>query len=330
MQKMKTLTILIFMLVHCLSLGQDKASYIEYHKQCRLAEQYFLQDSLHKCFETYNNVFEAYDMLFPRDCFMASQMAHKQQKDSLAVEYILKAIPLGLNPLFFTEDSSQTNAPKLNQLKKSKYWHKVSLQHDSLYQIYSKRVDWPLKNKLMSMVRIDQDSRAKNNKWFNRFFRKGLEKDFDRLNHEDINVLDSVFKIKGYPGPWLIGIGDSLHYQTEYASFNNANLSGLIDIILYHNDSVFIKYGDFLFKEIEYGHIHPRTYAMIRDFRDRHLVKKDENQKMYYNIWWKRENFTDEEFSQHCYDIGCPTKQHLRNLYQKLGKGYDVFFYPFR
>ena len=325
----KTLS-LIFILLSILSIGQENISYIEYHKKCRLAEQYFIKSDTSKCFETYNEIFETFELLFPRDCFIASQIAHKLKNDSLSIEYILNGIKFGLRPEFLLEDSTKISASNLISLTRGQYWNKITNNRDSLIGIYNQHINWNLKNDLMSMIRIDQDWRRKNNKWFNRNFRKGLEKKYSLVNNQHMVYLDSIFKIHGYPGSWQTGIGDSLYYETNYGAFNNSNLNELPDIILYHNDSAYIKYGQFLFEEIDKGHIHPRTYAMIRDFSERHLIKKDKNEKMYYNIWWKRDNYTKEEFELHCSEIGCPTKQHLRNLYKKLGEGYDIFWSPFR
>jgi len=330
LHKMKISLILLILLVSICSLGQENVSYIEYHKNCRKAEKLFLNDSLKECFETYSNTFDKFEILFPRDCFMASQFAHKSKNDSLAIVYILKGMQFGLNPDFFSKDSTKIYPKKMFYLKNSVYWTKISEQKDSLFNIYNQKIDWNLKNELMNMIRIDQNWRVKNNKWFNRTFRKYLEKKFNIINNQHMEYLDSIFKEIGYPGTWLTGIGDSLREETNYASFFNSNLNELPDIILYHNNSVYLKNGDFLFNEINNGHIHPRTYAMIRDFSDRHLVKKDKNENMYYNIWWERDNYTDEEFEQHSNEIGCPTKQHLRDLNTKLGKGYDIFWSPFR
>jgi len=185
-----------------------------------------------------------------------------------------------------------------------------------------------LKQTIIDLYKIDQKWRKLNNKWFNRNFRKGLENKFDLINKKHILFLDSIFRIKAYPGIWLIGVGNSI--DSINPSLNNSNLSEMSKIFLYHYDSAYINYNSFLKSEIDKGHISPRTYAMIRDFRDRHLVRNDDIERMYYNIWWKRTNYTEQEFKYHCNSIGCPTKQSLRELNKKLGKAYDVFWYPFR
>ena len=328
---MNRLLSLFLIFVATLSFSQQNEQYIEYHKNCRLAEQHFIEQDTIQCLNTYTKVFSDFELLFPRDCFMAAQIAHKMKHDSLAVQFICKGIPFGLSPEFFSNDSSKTIASNMYQLSKTKYWKKIELLQDSLTILYNKSINWNLKTEIMNMVKVDQDWRGKNNKWFNRNFRKGLEKKFQIVNNKHMTYLDSIFKTLGYPGSWLIGIGDSLLYdETTYAAFNNSNLNESTNIILFHNDSAYVKHGDFLLTEINKGHIHPRTYAMIRDFRDRHLVKKDKDEEMFFNIWWKRDNFTKEEFEIHCYEIGCPTKNHLRNLSNSLGKGYDIFWYPFR
>lgn len=321
---------LLFLPIVSICHGQNSQSYVAYHQSCRQAEQLFLDDSLDKCFQLYARVFSTYDVLFPRDCFMAAQFAHKVGEDSLSVEFLIDAIPFGLQSRMLYLDTAHHPYFAMQSVVQSIYFSKLLRLEDSLSTLYKKSVDWQLKAEITEMVRIDQDWRRRNNKWFNRNFRRGLERPFEKVNDGQMSYLDSIFSTKGYPGSWLIGVGDSQYYETNYPSFNNVNLSEMTNIMLYHSDSAFVKHGAFLFSEIDKGHIHPRTYALIRDFRDRHLIRKDKKELMHYNVWWQRNNYSTEEFKQHCHEIGCPTKQHLRELYKKLGNGYDVFWYPFR
>lgn len=320
---MKIYLIPFIILFNCSLFSQTNKDFVSYHQTCRQAERFFIDSTYTKCFQTYDSLFNAYDFLFPRDCFTAAQFAAKIGKDSLAVEFLKKGVPFGLNADFIFK----TNPSLLiSKVQKTKYWKSYLADFSSLRQQYINRVDWKLKKQLHQMVAVDQKWRIKINKWFNRTFRKGLEKKFDIVNKRHVDFLDSVFKIKGYPGIWLTGIGDS----TDIAFNNNANLSEIFSVIIYHHDSSYVKYGDFLKKEIANGHIHPRTYAMIRDFNDRFLVKREKDQKMYYNIWWEAENFSEQEFEQHCHAIGCPTKKHLRQLYKAGGQNFDNFWFPFR
>ncbi len=303
--------------------SQIDKDFVLYHQTCRKAEIFFIDSNYTKCFVTYDSLFKAYDFLFPRDCFTAGQLAFKIGKDSLAVEFLKKGVPFGLNAdLIFKTNPSLL----ISNVQKTKYWKSYLVDFSYLRQQYINRVDWKLKKQLYQMVALDQKLRIKNNKWFNRIFRKGLEKKFDIVNKRHVNFLDSVFKTKGYPGIWLTGVGDS----TDIAFNNNVNLSEIFSVILYHHDGTYLKYGDFLKKEIGNGHIHPRTYAMVRDFQDRFLVKHEKDQKMYYNIWWEAKNYSEHEFEQHCQVIGCPTKQHLRQLNKVVGNEVDIFWTPFR
>jgi hypothetical protein len=101
-------------------------------------------------------------------------------------------------------------------------------------------------------------------------------------------------------------------------------------VIFYHYDSAYTDNADFLKSEISNGHIHPRTYAMITDFHDRFAVRKDKDQKMYYNIWWEAKNYSEKEYEQHCREIGCPSKNHMRALSKAAGRSIEVYWYPLR
>lgn len=320
---MKIYLILFIISFNYSLFSQTNENYILYHQSCRKAEKQFIDSNYTKCFVTYDSLFKAYDFLFPRDCFTAGQLAFKVGKDSIAVEFLKKGVPFGLNAdLIFNADTSLL----ISKIRETKYWASYTAEFPSLRQRYINRIDWKLKRQLYQMVSVDQKWREKNNKWFNRTFRKDLEKQFNIVNKRHINFLDSVFKIKGYPGIWLTGIGDS----TNIAFNNNGNMSEIFSVILYHYDSANVKYGDFLKREITNGHIHPRTYAMVRDFQDRFLVKHEKDQKMYYNIWWEATNYNEQEYEQHCQAIGCPTKKHLRQLSRAGGKNVDIFWWPFR
>lgn len=313
----------LFIALKFVMLSQTNKNYILYHQSCRYAEKLFIDSNYTKCFITYDSIFNAYDILFPRDCFIASQLAFKTGKDSIAIEFLKKAVPFGLNAeLIFKMDTSLY----ISKIRNSKYWENYMKHFPKLRQKYINSVDWTLKKQLYNIVQIDQQWRVKNNKWFNRTFRKSLEKKFNQINKKHISFLDSVFVIRGYPGIWLTGVGDS----SDISFNNNNNLSEIFFVILYHHDSTYIKYGEFLKNEIINGHIHPRTYAMIRDFQDRFSVKQKKDQKMFYNIWWEAINFSSSEFERHCYEIGCPTKEHLRKLYKAGGENVDVFWWPYR
>lgn len=321
---MKSIYFLILLLVFTnFSIGQKSENYIQYHQNCRKAEQYFIQSDYIKCINLYDSIFNQFDFLFPRDCYLAAQIAKKAGNDSLAVIFLMKGVPFGLNAeLIFSLDSIHT----ISKISKSKYWQLYLNEYDSLRNLYITRIDWKLKSKLIEIVKEDQSWRVRNNKWFNRTFRHGLEKKFEIVNYNHTLFLDSVFKTKGYPGIWLIGVGD-----TSKPYFNNIlNLNEFSFILLYHEDSALVKYGNYLKSEIQNGHIHPRVYAMIYDFSDRFLVKNEKDQKMYYNLWWQANNFTKEEFDVHCNEIGCPTNEHLKQLALKCGNEIEMFWFPFR
>ena len=324
MKDFKAVILTFYMLFFSILLfSQDNKNYISYHQTCRKAEHYFIDSNYRQCIQTYDSLFKKYDFLFPRDCFTAAQLANKIGDDSMAVVFLKKGVPFGLNADMFIKTDT---ALQIHKIYDSKYWINYKRDYDSLRKLYVNRVDWNLKKKIEEMVSLDQQIRIKNNKWFNRIFRKGLENDFNIVNQKHIAFLDSVFKIKGYPGIWLTGVGDSSNGSFNY----NGNLSEIFFVILYHYDSAYVKFGDFLRKEIETGHIHPRVYAMTRDFQDRWSGKREKHQEMYYNIWWEKANYTKKEYAQHCHDIGCPTKNLLRGLFRAGGYNTDFYWWPFR
>lgn len=87
--------------------SQPNKDFVLYHQTCRQAEKFFIDSNYTKCFLTYDSLFKVYEFLFPRDCFTAGQLAFKAGKDSLAVEFLKKGVPFGLNAdLIFKANTS--------------------------------------------------------------------------------------------------------------------------------------------------------------------------------------------------------------------------------
>lgn len=121
---MKNLILFIFSILVFFVTNAQEINYLVYHKNCRKAELYFLNNDTVQCINAYKTTFDSFEILFPRDCFMAAKIASKLGQDSMAVEFILKGIPFGLNPEFFSNGNTahQIMNYKITKLTETKYW----------------------------------------------------------------------------------------------------------------------------------------------------------------------------------------------------------------
>jgi hypothetical protein len=89
-------------------------------------------------------------LLFPRDCFIAAQLAYTNEQDSLAVDYLLKGVPFGINAELIFESRKEF---EIRNLVQSKYWKNYQSSYPKLRADYINRVDWELKKRHLCISR---------------------------------------------------------------------------------------------------------------------------------------------------------------------------------
>lgn len=266
----KTILFLLLLLINLISFSQEK-DYLDYHKRVSKALMLMLDGDHQNSLKEYKLIAEDYDFIFPKDYYVAAQLA--ASIDSIIVsKYFLSRII--------------TNGVYLNFLKRNKILNKKYSSQDWSDLGDVKSVKFDDYNLIEKIYNLDQPYKCKNDRWFtNRRFllNKKLNQNYLEFNDSLVDELLDFTKRKGFPSYQIIGCNHQPIISGSKAL-----------IVLYHHPNAFSKFGDsLLLSEVKKGNLHLFDYALLHDFEARHYLvqpKLYENQiiKNYkFNVRWE-------------------------------------------
>ncbi len=215
--------------------------YWEYYNLIQKAEYENLQSNFKQSDSIYNIAFEKVKRPFKHDYFNAFNNA-KNVSDCIALNYLLKAIELGLTKKELrksgaykklTENEKKVCLKKLNKTQISR--------NDSLYKIIKK------------MIRKDQRARAFWTDWLK--WDKQV-KIMDKVDRKNAQILLNICKLYGWPGFSIIGENTDSKYDVADATF----------LILHFNKEEYQKLLPYMIKAVENGEIYPYHLARVTDY----------------------------------------------------------------
>jgi hypothetical protein len=264
-------------------IAQD---YLVYFKTIREAEMAIIDGNYENAIGLYNNAFEDFDFIFPKDAYIASQVASYWDDYHSFKKFIIKGIKNGLpiesikrNPHLFS-NFDDFSKEKLN----NEYL-------DSLCQVNTARINKSYRDTIIQMVKEDQRLRDKNEtflnaKIFNHKLRPRLFKKWMKQAEEQSQFILEMTKTHGFPSHKIIGT----HRIEDYDKFGTSYKSQYATIILFHYDFAYQLFEEVLPEQLRLGNISPKQVALLRDFATRHLMFGKEEDKLYedyqYFIRW--------------------------------------------
>ncbi|MFK8057281.1 MAG: hypothetical protein AB8F78_14250 [Saprospiraceae bacterium] len=263
---MKILLCLCLATLSFSSLAQDFQAYYQGTNQAKTA---IIQDSLNKALSAYKATFDAFDFGFARDCYNALEVSVKHNDDQLTDYFVRRCILQGITYETLFED------PKLLLFRQTKNWSEVTIDKDSLREIYLHKIDWEIREEVNQMFAEDQVIRdlAHKNR-FNIFKRKQLEKRFREVDSRLVQRLLVITKQYGFPGEQLIGIDESsMHSKINTRRFT----AGMpIVILIHHFSQPNESYDSLLIREVRGGYLYNEHFAIISDFQHTYGLKKED------------------------------------------------------
>jgi hypothetical protein len=281
----RKILIVCLILWSCLCYGQN---YISYHKSVALAQHNIAEQNYELAINIFDTIFRRYDFVFPRDCFIAAEVASYCRKDSIAFAFLKKGVRYGIHL-----DAIKSN-PHLNRLQINKeLWEAFCNEYPTLRTEYNRELDWDLKCELINMFKEDQLLRDRHETWLNiKFHYKwNLYKKWFTHSQVCTQRIKQIIEIYGFPSYSITGTVNS-SFDSHFDNFRISSNEALI--ILYHYDFAYIELKDILFKEVERGNISAKEFALLRDFSTRFYifgVVKDSTYKDYqYFVRWFSNN----------------------------------------
>ncbi|MDG5493199.1 tetratricopeptide repeat protein [Psychroserpens sp. SPM9] len=152
---MRRFTILLLILfISCANKEDSECNYItDYYPYTAKAEVEFYKGNYEDAYKYYQKAFkncEAIRMGMQRDTDFFAKVCAELNKESLAIEYIKKAISKGSTLGTFQNDES------FNNIFKSEQGKKLIEEYDNMRQKYINSLNMDLRNEIQEMIKIDQ------------------------------------------------------------------------------------------------------------------------------------------------------------------------------
>lgn len=257
--------------------------YISYHRTINNGLVHTLDSSYIQALDSFK-VIKEYDFVFPTDCYIAAQVAAYVDSIDLAIYFISRAFESNASLERFTK----------NEILSSKFssnnWSEVSKIKDIITPTYNAS----LKEKVDSMIIIDQKHRNKAHRFYKYFWwTRSVDKWVNSITSQQVLELKELAMGNGFPSYRTIGCDSN--------SLNSSNAT----TIFYHWYYPFTDLGeDFLFEELKKGNLHVKQYAILRDIETRHhKIGEDLNgRKTIYNEYCYNINWRDQVFDSSLID----------------------------
>ena len=202
-----TFLLISFLSPQVIGAGQ-REDYRDYHLKIMQAEELIAEKSFQSALNIYQEVFSSYPFVFLRDCKNASQVAWYIGDESKTCEFVKHGIKSGWKMKEIKKHNS------LKGLTKTKGFQTIRVQYDSLYELYSDRINpklrWEVRKMswkdqwgaLMALFRFSEKAQAKYG-----------ERKFAPKNELRLRRVLEIVEDYGYPGerlignaPWMMGI----------------------------------------------------------------------------------------------------------------------------
>lgn len=216
----------------------------------------------------YDTIYNNYEFVYANHTLIGLQVAVLNNDTNKLKKYIEKCYIQGIrkeivmNNLFIYKYIDLINTFKIN--------------YDSLRNIYKKRINYEIKNKVYALDSIDNIVTDKVNNSFLYFFK--WRKTIKNISKQLFDIIEKY----GYPDEKIIGIFD------YGSSTENAIHAFKANNILVHYFSYFSfgikRKNKLLLDEVYNGNLRPSFFGVFNDFQSRWILKNKTKQK-YYNMW---------------------------------------------
>ena len=303
MKRLKISILLLFFTSQ--SFGQN---YIEYYRTFNRIDVDVLNKNYLSAIYRLDSIYLNYDFIYAKHCIKALQICITANDSINANKWLAKCFKQGI-PFWIirTNDITKKSLTYLNT-------QNILNNFDSLNSIYKESIDVKLREKIDSILTIDQKYTRKVNDGFV-LFKPIYWLQWGLNNKRQFKLLKQIIETYGYPEERLIGLSfiqDSLKYANHLIFWGPSELrDARVQIMLQHCYSTWHKV-DFNFKNTLYenlcnGNMPAFQYALIVTFM------LPEKQKYIKNKYWLRNEFCNENcneiINRNRYSIGLNTSE---------------------
>ena len=303
MKRLKISIFLLFLTSHL--FGQD---YIKYHRTFNRIDEDVLSQNYSVAIERLDSIYSNYDFIYAKHCIKALQICITTNDSINADKWLAKCFKQGI-PLWIirTNDITKKSLTYLNT-------QNTLNNFDSLNSIYKASIDANLREKIDSILTIDQKYTRKVNDGFV-LFKPIYWLQWGINNKRQFKLLKQIIETYGYPEERLIGLSfiqDSVAFAKHFTFWGPSELrDSRVQIMLQHCYSTWHKidfdFKDTLYKNLYNGNIPAFQYALIIAYM------LPDKQKYINNKFWLRDEFCKENcneiINRNRYSIGLNTSE---------------------
>lgn len=261
-----------------LLFGQD---YIEYHRTLNRIDEDILSQNYTVAIDRLDSIYSNYDFIYAKHCIKALQICITANDSIKADDWLEICFKQGI-PVWIIRTNELTNKSLTYSTTQK------TLNHfDSLHSIYIASIDTNLREKIDSILTIDQKYTQKVNDGFV-LFKPIYWLQWGVNNKRQFKLLKQIIETYGYPEERLIGLSfiqDSLTFAKHFKFWGPSELrDSRVQIMLQHCYSTWHKidfdFKDTLYKNLCNGNMPAFQYALIIDF-----MLPDKQKYINYKFW---------------------------------------------
>ncbi|QNE42358.1 hypothetical protein F1C16_22315 (plasmid) [Hymenobacter sp. NBH84] len=263
-------SILLVMLALLVGLRVGKAQpppdYLVYHQRMIQAEELLAQHHYRAALAGFEQVLNAYDYVFLRDCQVTTQLALYVGDKHKAYHWLRRGV-LGGWKL-----SDIRKHRFLKPLRTGPAWNAVQRDYATLRSSYEHTLQQPLRAEVLAMARRDQQLAFRNLLQLSkRAKERFLTQQFVPHSERRVTRIAQILQVYGYPGEKLIGNRTSMQ---RILSHHNS-----ISTTYAQRDTLYPHLQPDLLQAVRRGELAPADYAVIEDW---YVVIKSDGQQVSY------------------------------------------------
>lgn len=302
---------LLFLLQASKLSGQN---YVEYHRTFNRIDENILSNNYAEAIKQLDSIYSKFDFIYAKHCFKALQICIAANDSIKADKWLEKSFKQGI-PIWVIRINEITN----KSLTYSTTQNTLN-SFDSLHSIYNTSINTKVREKIDSILIIDQKFTQKMNSGFV-LFKPIYWLQWGVYNQRQLKLLKQIIETYGYPGERLIGLStiqDSAAFAKHFIFWGPSELrDSKVQIMLQHCYSTWhtidSDFKDLLFNNLRDGNIPAFQFAIIIDFMYPNKLKYIKEN--YFKINKKLDTNKDEIINESRNLIGLPAiEQEKRNI----------------
>lgn len=228
------------------------SNFFLYQKTVSNAESFILSEKYSEAIDEYNLLLKDYDYVFPRDMYIAAQVAAYTQNESEFLKFLESAILRGCSEKallfnrYIKKGISRISRNKFNEL------------YNENNKLYKQHIKLSLKEEIDRLFEVDRLFYKLHNRKSLFKKKKNVLPLWAVVSEMIGEKIEFFIKKEGFPSYRLIGVDTN-------QDFDLAVTSQLCIILLAHDFDSIPSINDLLFEEAVKGNLPVRGYAFLRD-----------------------------------------------------------------